>query len=35
MKAGFEEENIHLHYIDTDGFVISIKSRNFIKDTTF
>ena len=28
----FGEKNIHCHYFDTDAFILSIISKDFIKD---
>ena len=32
LQPLFGQENIQLHYIDTDAFVLSIKTKNIIKD---
>ena len=32
LQPYFEQENLQVHYIDTDAFVLSIKSSSFIKD---
>ena len=32
LQPYFGQENIQLHYIDTDAFVLSLKSENIIKD---
>ena len=32
LQTYFGQENIQLHYIDTDAFVLSMKTENIIKD---
>ena len=32
LQPYFGLENLHLHYMDTDSFVISVKTKDFIKD---
>ena len=32
LQPYFGQENIHLHYIDTDAFVLSVTTKDFIKD---
>ena len=31
LQPSFGQENIHLHYMDTDSFVLSVKTKDFIK----
>ena len=32
LKPHFGQENLQLHYMDTDSFVLSVKANNIIKD---
>ena len=32
LQPYFEQENLQLHYIDTDGMILSMKTENIIKD---
>ena len=32
LQSLFGQENLQLHYIDTDAFVLSVKTENIIKD---
>ena len=32
LRRYFEQENIHLHYMDTDSFVLSVNTKDIIKD---
>ena len=32
LQAYFKQENILLHYMDTDGFVLSVNTKDIIKD---
>ena len=32
LQPYFKQENLQLHYMDCDSFVLSIKSENIIKD---
>ena len=32
LQPYFGQEKLHLHYIDTDGIVISIKTKDIFKD---
>ena len=32
LQPYFGQENLQLHYIDTDGMILSIKKENLIKD---
>ena len=32
LQPYFGQKNIHLHYVDTDAFVVSLKTKNIIKD---
>ena len=32
LKQYFGQENIQLHYIDTDAFVLSVNTEDIIKD---
>ena len=32
LKPYFGQENIHLHYIDTDSFLLSVNTKDIIKD---
>ena len=32
LQPYFDQENLHLHYMDTDSFVLSINTKNIIKD---
>ena len=32
LQPYFKQENIQLHYIDTDSFVLSVNTYDFIKD---
>ena len=32
LQPYFGLENIHLHYIDTDAFVLSLNTKDIIKD---
>ena len=32
LKPYFGQENVQLHYLDTDGNVISINTKDIIKD---
>ena len=32
LQPYFGQENVQLHYMDTDSFVLSIKTKNVIKD---
>ena len=32
LQPYFGQENIQLHYIDTDAFVLSVKTNDFIRD---
>ena len=32
LQPYFGQENLQLHYIDTDGMTLSMKTKNIIKD---
>ena len=32
LQPYFEQENIHLHYMDTDSFVLTVNTKDIIKD---
>ena len=32
LQPYFGQENIHLHYMDTDSFVLSVNTKDFIRD---
>ena len=32
LQPDFGQENLQLHYIDTDEMILSMKTENFIKD---
>ena len=32
LQPYFGQENLHLHYMDTDSFVLSINTKDIIKD---
>ena len=32
LQPHFGQENLQLHYIDTDGMILSMKTENIIKD---
>ena len=32
LRPFFGQENLHLHYIDTDGMILSMKTKDIIKD---
>ena len=32
LQTYFGEENFQLHYLDTDAFVLSVKTKGIIKD---
>ena len=32
LQPYFGQENLQLHYIDTDGMILSMKTKDFIKD---
>ena len=32
LQPYFEQENLQLHYIDTDGIILSMRTQNIIKD---
>ena len=32
LQHYFKQENIQLHYIDTDSFVLSVSTNDIIKD---
>ena len=32
LQSYFGQENLHLHYIDTDGMILSIERQNKIND---
>ena len=32
LQPYFGQENIHLHYMDTDSFVLSVNTKDIIKD---
>ena len=32
LQPYFGQENLQLHYIDTDGMILSMKTENIIKD---
>ena len=32
LQSYFGQENIHLHYMDTDSFVLSVNTKDIIKD---
>ena len=32
LQLNFGQENLHLHYIDTDGIILSMKRENIIED---
>ena len=32
LQPYFQQENIHLHYIDTDAFVLSVNTEDFIRN---
>ena len=32
LQAYFIQEKIQLHYLDTDSFILGVKSQNIIKD---
>ena len=32
LQPYFGQNNIHLHYMDTDSFVLSVKTKEIIKD---
>ena len=32
LQPSFGEENLQLHYVDTDGMILSMKTQNIIKD---
>ena len=32
LQPYFGEKNIHLHHMDTDGFILSVNKKDFIKD---
>ena len=32
LQPLFRGEKIHLHYMDTDSFVLSVITKNFLKD---
>ena len=32
LQPYFGQENIQLHYMDTDGFVLSVNTKDIIKD---
>ena len=32
LQPYFKQEHIHLHYMDTDIFVLSVNTKNIIKD---
>ena len=34
LQPYFGQENLHLHYMDTDSFVLSINTKDIIKDLT-
>ena len=34
LQQYFGQENLHLHYIDTDGMILSMKTENIIKKLT-
>ena len=31
LQPYFGQENIHLHYVDTDAFILSVNIKDFIK----
>ena len=33
LQPYFGQENIHFHYMDTDSFVLNLKTENIIKDS--
>ena len=35
LQPHFSQENIHLHYMDTDSFVLSVNTKDIIKDLKF
>ena len=35
LQPYFGQEKLHLHYMDTDSFVSSLKTENNIKDLNF
>ena len=35
LQPYFGQENLHLHYMDTDSFVLSINTKDIIKDFKF
>ena len=32
LQTYFGEKNLHLHYMDTDGFILSVNTKDIIKD---
>ena len=32
LQPYFGQENLQLHYVDTDGMILSMKTQNIIKD---
>ena len=32
LQPYFRQENLQLHYIDTDGIILSMRTENFIED---
>ena len=32
LQPYFGQENLHLHYMDTDSFILSVNTKDFFKD---
>ena len=32
LQLYFEDKNLHLHYMDTDSFILSVNTKDFIND---